>query len=544
MRAHNHRTGFLAALLLLLGSIPAALAGIHVRAAPVLSPSQDNIVISEFRASGPNPGFEDLDDFVEIFNPTSQAIDISGWKVVSVSSTGIHKKIAQLYNGTVLSPGQHYLITGAYYSGSVHWDMKFSIGGILDTGGVALLDSNGVLIDMVGVSPSAAEGTPLPAWSGTLDQSYERKAGGPDGSCVDTDDNNADFLWRSPSDPQNSTTSALTVCAATAATETPTSTPTSTETEATTSTVTATATFTPTFNPTGTDTPTWAVTDTFTPNFSSTKTFTSTRTSTFTWTPSPTKTLSPTRTDTLTRTASATRTFSPTRTASMTRTQSPTQTFSPTRTQTPYRTATATRTPVNTPIPGFVAINEFLPRPNSDWNEDGEVNVHDEYIELINLGATPVSLKNWSLDAGAGTYPFALPNVSLLPRQILVFFHFETGVPLQDSGGSVRLVQADGKIADTFSYPPVSTQDRTWCLLPGEIGGLAFACTPTPGRPNKPFTDASASLNAGFTCSLPDSVPAAVSAAECHGIGAGIWRHPWEVEFWLARQEKWDVYLK
>ena len=94
MRRSIHRPGFLIALMLLLGSISAALLGIKAQAAPENSPGQDNVVISEFRTRGPSSGFELEDDFVEIFNPTDGDIDISDWSIESITGSGLHKKQA------------------------------------------------------------------------------------------------------------------------------------------------------------------------------------------------------------------------------------------------------------------------------------------------------------------------------------------------------------------------------------------------------------------------------------------------------------------
>ncbi len=66
---------------------------------------------------------------------------------------------------------------------------------ITNNGGIALLTSNNTIVDEVGMDAGSAyqEGTTLPPFSGTSDQSYERKLGGASDSCVDTNDNASDF---------------------------------------------------------------------------------------------------------------------------------------------------------------------------------------------------------------------------------------------------------------------------------------------------------------------------------------------------------------
>ncbi len=81
--------------------------------------------------------------------------------------------------------------------------------GISDTGGIALIQTDGVtviVIDQVGMSgsPSFEEGSFLSPLIGYSDQSYERRPGGISGNCTDTDNNVADFKPITPADPQNS----------------------------------------------------------------------------------------------------------------------------------------------------------------------------------------------------------------------------------------------------------------------------------------------------------------------------------------------------
>ncbi len=78
-------------------------------------------------------------------------------------------------------------------------------------------------------------------------------------------------------------------------------------------------------------------------------------------------------------------------------------------TATPAPTATSTRTPTrapNTAVP-LLVLNEVLPRAGSDWNNDGKVDVYDEFIEVVNSGSVNVNLSNFKLDdsAAAGSSP-------------------------------------------------------------------------------------------------------------------------------------------
>lgn len=201
-----------------------------------------NIVISEFRTVGPNGG---NDEFIELFNPTSSAIAIGGWIINRSTGCGTTPTtMTTIAAGVTLAAGQHYLIGGTSYSGSVTPDQANVSLGIANNGGIALLDETNAIIDQVGLCSSTLylEGTALTQLTTNSNRGYDRKSS-PSGVCVDSDNNAADFFLRSPSDPQNSS-SALTICGNPTATPTITRTPTRTKT--------------PTRTPTASRTPTTA----------------------------------------------------------------------------------------------------------------------------------------------------------------------------------------------------------------------------------------------------------------------------------------------
>ncbi|HKR00189.1 MAG TPA: lamin tail domain-containing protein [Pyrinomonadaceae bacterium] len=176
--------------------------------APVANPG--DVVISEFRTRGPNGA---NDEFIELYNRTTAAIDISGYKIFRSNNTGATNLTATINSGVVLGPGCHYLLTNSNssgpYSGSVPGDQTYGTG-ITADGGIALTIPGGTattgIIDQVGLSSGSAykEGTPLAPFAGDAEQSYERKPGGASGNGTDTNNNAADFLLNSgTSNPQN-----------------------------------------------------------------------------------------------------------------------------------------------------------------------------------------------------------------------------------------------------------------------------------------------------------------------------------------------------
>ncbi|WP_160317074.1 lamin tail domain-containing protein, partial [Ardenticatena maritima] len=91
------------------------------------------------------------------------------------------------------------------------------------------------------------------------------------------------------------------------------------------------------------------------------------------------------------------------------------------------------------PAFGTLVLNEILPAPSAvDWDGDGVANAQDEWIELANLGATPLDLTSWQLDdAEGGSAPYTFPPGSLIPPGgFLLLFRTQTGLALNNDGDS------------------------------------------------------------------------------------------------------------
>ena len=170
------------------------------------------VVISEFRLDGPGGT---NDEFVEIFNAGSTPIDLAGWKLHVTSGLDFDFftfPAVSAQSGTALPDCPHFGTRRAW--------RRRNLGGVdfgSAWGDVQLITSTGLQIDALayGAGPVLGEGTLLPMWvnPSTLDSSWERLYLDPFGSCVDTDDNAADFVFRyDHANPQNSG-AALTPCA-------------------------------------------------------------------------------------------------------------------------------------------------------------------------------------------------------------------------------------------------------------------------------------------------------------------------------------------
>ena len=444
----RHAKGFWRAVFFILlitalcGGMALPLMQDRARAAPQLQAASD-VVIGEFRPVGPMGRY---DEFVELYNRSNAPVSIANWVLKRSSGCGsIVSVIGSISAGVTLAPGQHYLIGGNTYSGSVPPDQANVPLNIASDGGIALFQADATtLVDQVGLCATTLfhEGTALVPLTSRNDRSYDRQRSA-SGICVDTNNNAADFFSRSPSDPHNRLTP-LTAC------------------------------------------------------------------------------------------GNATRTPRP-------------------GTQIPTRTPS--RTPTPRPPPALVAISEFVPRPGHDWNNDGMVNVGDEFVELINHGVIDVSLSGYALDdeVNLGSNPFRLPAVTLKPGERRAFYGSETGLLLSDGGDGVRLIQPNGQLGDAYNYRLARFPDQSYCRLPDNGGLDAWNqnCYPTPGLQNSlggavspPVTGEAVNL-----CLIADRPPEGFVFAECPPF-ANVWnRDYWDREGWFGEKflpnspGKWNVFV-
>jgi hypothetical protein len=145
------------------------------------------------------------DEFVELVNAGTAAVDVGGWKVVYRSAAGTSDTtLATIPTGTTIAAGGFYLLGGGGYAGATTPDQSFAAG-LAGTGGaVGVRDSSGTLVDGVGwgtatnaiVEGTAAAAPPSTAVPGS---SIVRL---PDGH--DTDANAADFTVSSTPTPRAS----------------------------------------------------------------------------------------------------------------------------------------------------------------------------------------------------------------------------------------------------------------------------------------------------------------------------------------------------
>lgn len=76
----------------------------------------------------------------------------------------------------------------------------------------------------------------------------------------------------------------------------------------------------------------------------------------------------------------------------------------------------------------------------------------NEWIEVGNLSASPLSTEQFSLSVLGSSATYALPSMVLAPREHRSFRKMQTGLTLKNSGGTVVLIYGTTQ-ADTLQYP-------------------------------------------------------------------------------------------
>ncbi|WP_247231722.1 lamin tail domain-containing protein [Telluribacter sp. SYSU D00476] len=176
------------------------------------TPITSTVVISQVYGGGGNSGATYKNDFIELYNPGTAAVDLSGWSVQYASATGTSWQRTNL-SGTIPAGGYYLIQQAAGSAGTTDLPAPDAIGTIAmaaASGKVALVKSTTALsgacptdeliVDLVGFgSANCFEGTgATPTLSSTI--AALRKSNG----SVDTDDNRADFETGAPN-PRNST---------------------------------------------------------------------------------------------------------------------------------------------------------------------------------------------------------------------------------------------------------------------------------------------------------------------------------------------------
>jgi hypothetical protein len=178
------------------------------------------VVISEVAPHG----VDAFDEFVELYNHGSSAVDVGGCALVYYTNAGAAMPRATFATGTTIASHHFYLLGSMGYMGTVAPDMPNAwSSGLADSDATISFECGGAPVDRLGygVGATVREGNPAPAipTAELSTASYERKAvmsstpatlapGGADamlGNGYDTNDNASDFVILATRDPASST---------------------------------------------------------------------------------------------------------------------------------------------------------------------------------------------------------------------------------------------------------------------------------------------------------------------------------------------------
>lgn len=188
-------------------------------AAPSAYSASSNLVVSQLYAGGGNSGAAYTNDFVELFNPGSAAVDLAGWTVQYASAASTSWQSTAL-SGSVPA-GRYYLVqlasAAAIGSPLPTPDASGTSNLAVSGGKVALVhgsdaltcgaspgscSANATVVDLIGYgSATDYEGSAAPALNSTTANVRS------DGGCADSGDNAADFSAGAPT-PRNSSSAA------------------------------------------------------------------------------------------------------------------------------------------------------------------------------------------------------------------------------------------------------------------------------------------------------------------------------------------------
>ena len=184
--------------------------------APAAQGFSADMVVSQVYAGGGNSGATYTNDFVELFNRGTSAVDLGSWSVQYASASGTTWQVTAL-SGSV-QPGRYYLVqlaSAAAIGAALPTPDASGTTNLANTGGkVALVRSAAAL--SCGGAPGSCSADPLVADLIGYGSATDYEGSGPaaglgnttaalraDGGCTDTDVNASDFSSLTPT-PRNS----------------------------------------------------------------------------------------------------------------------------------------------------------------------------------------------------------------------------------------------------------------------------------------------------------------------------------------------------
>ncbi|MEW6408004.1 MAG: lamin tail domain-containing protein [Patescibacteria group bacterium] len=135
------------------------------------------------------------------------------------------------------------------------------------------------------------------------------------------------------------------------------------------------------------------------------------------------------------------------------------------------------------PFSRDIIITEFLPNPTGSDYGDGTPK-SGEWVEIKNKGKKEIDLNFWQLDdEEGGSRPYTIEDEKIKPGQYLVFYYPQTKINLNNSEDEVRLLDPDGKIVSKVEYS--GAKEGISFAQDEKTNKWQWTQTPTPGKLNK-----------------------------------------------------------
>jgi phosphatidylserine/phosphatidylglycerophosphate/cardiolipin synthase-like enzyme len=191
----------------------------------IFAQTANHLVISEILVDGVNESSAaNNDEFVEIYNPTDNPVDLSNWTIDYRSASGTLFNLKYTFpSGTVIQSHKYYLFGGGGIANRDNGAVSSTLGFSNSGGGVFLRNSAGTTIDLIGWGTANSgnyEGTApgVPSQGVSLERKANENSssialgiGGSDefaGNGYDSNNNANDFVQRTNPQPQNSSSPA------------------------------------------------------------------------------------------------------------------------------------------------------------------------------------------------------------------------------------------------------------------------------------------------------------------------------------------------
>lgn len=162
----------------------------------------NHVVINEIQVGGATAA----DEFVELYNPTSSPVNLSGWRLSRRTASGNQTNLLTTFPDVSLPAGGYFLITHPTgYTGVTAADARYSTSESLAANNTVVLfsDAGTTIIDLVGMGTASSfeEAAALNPPSGQSIARQNKSDG-----VIDTDNNASDFILTAVPSPKNPTT--------------------------------------------------------------------------------------------------------------------------------------------------------------------------------------------------------------------------------------------------------------------------------------------------------------------------------------------------